>query len=61
MVVSFTPWSLCPGRKSPQYTVGRRIGDSPDAVWTLWTAEKSVAPSGNRNPTVQPIEYRYTD
>jgi hypothetical protein len=50
---------LAPG-KEPEYHYIRARW-SPGSVWTPWRTEKSLAPGGNRTPTVQPVVSRYTN
>jgi hypothetical protein len=55
-MLSFTPW--------PLYPQGRVTGTHCLEVVWVWkqrTREKSLAPTGNRNPAVQPVVRRYTD
>jgi hypothetical protein len=45
----------------PPGPIVQEAGWAPEQVWTLWRREESLAASGNRTPTVQPIVRRYTD
>jgi hypothetical protein len=59
-VVSFTPQSLYPRRNCPgTHWIGGYMG--PRSGLTLWIRKKSLAPTGDRIPAVQPIARRYTD
>jgi hypothetical protein len=51
--------ALLPGKKQPVPT-GYEAGWSPEPAWKLWRREKSLAPVGNRTPTVQLLARRYT-
>jgi hypothetical protein len=50
-----------PSAKEPPVPIGYEAVWLPEPVWTLWTGEKSLAPSGNRNLAAQPVVRRYTD
>jgi hypothetical protein len=50
--MSFTP--------RPLYSL-EKSWEGPEPVWTLWSSEKSLAPSGNGTPVVQPVASRYID
>jgi hypothetical protein len=54
------PAALLP-RKEPQVHIGYEAGLAPEPVWTLWSREESVAPTGNRILAVHPVDRRYKD
>jgi hypothetical protein len=62
-VVRFTPWPLYPRGKSPRYPLDRRLGWSPEPVWTKWRIEHfwPYRDSNSDPSVVQPVASRYTD
>jgi hypothetical protein len=54
------PAALTP-EKELAVPIGYEAGWTPEPVWTLWSAEKSLALDGNQTPADQPVVRRYTD
>jgi hypothetical protein len=50
-----------PTGKKPPVQIGYEAGWARGPVWTLWSTENSLAPTGNRTPAVQSVTCRYTD
>jgi hypothetical protein len=47
--------AVLPMGKEPPVHIGMQVGWTPEPVWTLWSREKILSPTGNRTSTVQPI------
>jgi hypothetical protein len=45
----------------PLIPIGEEARWALKPVWTLWSAEKSLAPTGNQTPVIQAVSYHYTD
>jgi hypothetical protein len=50
-LVSFMNLRRFTPRKQPRYPLYRRLGGPQESSWTLWRAERSHAPAGNRTPS----------
>jgi hypothetical protein len=55
-----SPTALPPG-KEPPVPIGKASGWAPEAVWTQWIIEKSLASVGNSTLSVQPVACRRTE
>jgi hypothetical protein len=54
------PAALLPPEKRPPVPIVQEAGWAPELVWTQRIEEKSVAPTGDRTPVVQPVVRHYT-
>jgi hypothetical protein len=51
------PVPLIPG-KEPPVSTGQKAERDPEPVWTLWSTEKFLTPTGNQTPAVQPLAHK---